>query len=126
VINTDNTTFDVFGGGDFEQEYFSPNPPDVLTSVTRKTGEIVAGEELDMKVNTRTTFSEKASFFPNVSDTGQYRFQFDATAATKLKSWLSWQMTFGERYISNPLTGLKGNDLLLSTGLRLTFGKGTL
>jgi putative salt-induced outer membrane protein YdiY len=126
VIKTDNTTFDVFGGGDFEQEYFSPNPPDVLTSVTRKTGEIVAGEELDMKVNTRTTFSEKASFFPNVSDTGQYRFQFDATAATKLKSWLSWQMTFGERYISNPLTGLKGNDLLLSTGLRLTFGKGTL
>jgi putative salt-induced outer membrane protein len=126
VIKTDNTTFDVFGGGDFEQEYFSPNPPDVPTSVTRKTGEIVLGEELDMKVNTRTTFSEKASFFPNVTDTGQYRFQFDATAATKLKSWLSWQVTFGERYISNPLTGLKGNDTLLSTGLRLTFGKGTL
>jgi putative salt-induced outer membrane protein len=126
VIKTENTTFDVFGGGDFEQEYFSPNPPLVLTSVTRKTGEIVAGEELAMKLNGRTTFSEKASFFPNISDTGQYRFQFDANAATKLKSWLSWQVTFGERYISNPLTGLKGNDTLLSTGLRLTFGKGTL
>ena len=48
VIKTDNTTFDVFGGGDYEQEYFSPNPPLVLTNVTRKTGEIVAGEELDM------------------------------------------------------------------------------
>jgi hypothetical protein len=36
---------------------------------------------------------------------------------------LSWQITFSDIYISNPLAGLKGNDLLLSTGLRLTFGK---
>ena len=63
------------------------------------------------------------TFFPNISDTGQYRFQFNATSATKLKSFLSWQITFSDIYISNPLAGLKGNDLLLSTGLRLTFGK---
>jgi putative salt-induced outer membrane protein YdiY len=126
VFKTDNAVFDVFGGADYEQEYFSPNPPAVLTSVTRKTGEIVVGEEFDLKVNTRTTLSEKASFFPNVSDTSQYRFNFDANAATKLKSWLAWQITFSDRYISDPLPGLKGNDLLLSTGLRLIFGKSTL
>ncbi len=125
VIKSDNTTFDVFGGGDFQQEYFSPNPPDELTSVTRKTGEIVLGEEFDTKLNGRTTIAETASFFPNISDTGQYRFQFNATSATKLKSWLAWQVTLSDIYISNPLPGLKGNDLLLSTGLRLTFGKQT-
>ena len=125
VIKSENTTFDVFGGGDFQQEYFSPNPPDEPTSVTRKTGEIVLGEEFDTKLNGRTTLSETASFFPNISDTGQYRFQFNATSATKLKSWLSWQVTFSDIYISNPLVGLKGNDLLLSTGLRLSFGKQT-
>jgi Protein of unknown function, DUF481 len=43
-----------------------------------------------------------------------------------LKSWLSWQVTYSDRYISNPLTGLKGNDVLLSTGLRVTFGKNPL
>jgi putative salt-induced outer membrane protein len=59
-----------------------------------------------------------------VSDTGSYRFQFDATAATKLKAWLGWQITYSDRYLSNPLPGLKKNDVLLSTGLRLTFGKG--
>lgn len=123
VIKSANTTFDVFGGGDFEQEYFSPNPPDELTSVTRKTGEILFGEEYDTKLNGRTTITENATFYPNVSDTGQYRFQFNATSATKLKSFLSWQVTFSDIYISNPLAGLKGNDLLLSTGLRLTFGK---
>jgi putative salt-induced outer membrane protein len=125
VIKSANTTFDVFGGGDFQQEYFSPNPPDEPTSVTRKTGEIVLGEEYDTKLNGRTTISETASFFPNISDTGQYRFQFNTTSATKLKSWLAWQVTFSDIYISNPLPGLKGNDLLLSTGLRLSFGKQT-
>jgi putative salt-induced outer membrane protein len=123
VIKNANTTFDVFAGGDFEQEYFSPNPPDVPTSITRKTGEILFGEEYDTKLNGRTTISETATFYPNVSNTGDYRFQFNATSATKLKSFLSWQVTFSDIYISNPLPGLKGNDLLLSTGLRLTFGK---
>ncbi len=123
VFKRAHSTFDVFGGADYEQEYFSPNPPATLTNTTRKTAEIVVGEEYDVKWNDRTTFSEKMSFFPNVSDTSQYRFQLDASAATKLKSWLSWQITYSDRYISNPLTGLKGNDQILSTGLRLSFGK---
>ena len=125
LIKNDHTSFDVFGGGDFEQEYFSPNPPAAPTSVTRKTGEVLFGESYDTKLNGRTTISESATFYPNISDTGQYRFQFNATSATKLKSFLSWQITFSDLYISNPLPGLKGNDLLLSTGLRLTFGKQT-
>jgi putative salt-induced outer membrane protein YdiY len=124
AVKTANTTFDLFGGGSFEQEYFSPNPPAEPTSLTRKSGEIVAGEELNTKVNSRTTLSERFSIYPNVSNTGQYRYQFDTSAATKLKNWLSWQVTFSDRFLSNPLPGLKQNDLLLSTGVRLTFGKG--
>ena len=125
VVKTKNTTFDVFGGGDFEQEYFSADPA-FPTGLTRKTGEIVMGEELATKLNGRTTLSEKFSLFPNITNTGDYRFQFDATAATKLKSWLGWQVTYSDRYLSDPLTGFKKNDVLLSTGLRLTFGKGAL
>jgi hypothetical protein len=41
-----------------------------------------------------------------------------------LKNWLSWQITFSDRFLSDPLPGLKNNDLLLSTGVRLTFGRG--
>jgi len=123
VIKAKNTTFDVFGGGDYEQEYFSVIPA-FPTGLTRKTGEVVLGEEVDSKLNGRTTLSEKFSLFPNVSETGSYRFQFDGTVATKLKAWLSWQITYSDRYLSNPLQGLKKNDALLSTGLRLTFGKG--
>jgi putative salt-induced outer membrane protein YdiY len=123
VIKRKNTTFDLFGGGDYEQEYFSATAA-FPTGLTRKTGEVLAGEELNMKLNDRFALTEKVSLFPNISDSGQYRFQFDATAATKLKTWLSWQLTFSDRYLSNPLPGLKSNDELLSTGLRVTFGKG--
>ncbi len=36
VVKTEKTTFDLFGDGDFEQEFFSPNPPTVPTSLTPK------------------------------------------------------------------------------------------
>ena len=124
VIKTTNTTFDVFAGGDYDREKFSPNPPLVLTNTTRNVAEIDAGEELSWKLNNRVSLDERFSAFPNLSDLGQYRLQFDATAATKLKAWLSWQVTVSDRYLSNPLPGLKSNDELLSTGLRLSFGKG--
>ncbi len=57
-----------------------------------------------------------------IGGAGGYRFVFNSTASTKLKNWLGWQVTLGDNYISNPPFGIKGNDLLLSTGLRLTFG----
>jgi hypothetical protein len=45
-------------------------------------------------------------------------------ADTKLKKWLSWQITLSDRFHSDPLPGLKKNDLLLTTGVRVTFGNG--
>jgi hypothetical protein len=133
IVNSKKTQFDVFGGASFNQEYFAsytianPAPPPVLLfepSQSRHSAEIVAGESVSTKLGLRTTVSEQLSVFPNLSSTGEYRVTFDANAVTKLKTWLGWQITFSDRYISDPPFGLKGNDLLLSTGLRLTFGKG--
>ena len=133
IINTKKTQFDGFAGASFNQEYFAsyalanPAPPPVLLfepSQSRHSAEIVAGESFGTKLGPRTIVSEQLSFFPNLSSTGEYRVTFDANAVTKLKTWLGWQITFSDRYISDPPIGLKGNDLLLSTGLRLTFGKG--
>jgi putative salt-induced outer membrane protein len=124
LIKEKDRTFDVFGGVTYNQEYYSqpfspPNP-----STTRKTAEFVLGQTLATKLGSRTTLGEQFSFFPNLSDTGDYRLQLDATAATKIKSWFSWQVTLSDRYVSTPLLGLRNNDLLFTTGLRLTYGKG--
>lgn len=129
VIKTANTQFDVSGGASFNRESFAavpPAPPAIVggPAITRKTAEVVVGESLNWKLNGRTTVMESFTFFPNVTNLGEYRFAFDGTAATKLKNWLSWQITFSDRYISDPVGALKKNDSILSTGLRLTYGKG--
>lgn len=116
VINTKTTNFDVYGGGAFNQSYYS-------TPLTQITGEIMAGEYFTHSVSDRTKFSERFEFFPNVSNTGAYRFTFDAHAVTKLNKWLGWQVSFVNLYVSDPPPGIKKNDLIFTTGLRLTFGE---
>jgi hypothetical protein len=73
-------------------------------------------------MNGAVSLHERLDFYPNVSDTGQYRIVFDTAAITKIAKFLSWQIDVSDRYQSNPLFGLKGNDLLLTTGIRVTFG----
>ncbi|HEY2351412.1 MAG TPA: DUF481 domain-containing protein [Candidatus Acidoferrum sp.] len=132
VIKTKTTTFDVLGGAGYNQEYFSayslPNatpPPDFIdfAAVTQRNAELLAGEEFDTTISKRTTLTENFTLYPNVSGPSGYRLTFNSAVSTKLNNWLGWQITFADNYLSNPPFGIKGNDFLLSTGLRLTFGK---
>jgi putative salt-induced outer membrane protein YdiY len=133
LIKTANTTFDIFGGITYDRDSFgaynvaNPAPPPVLLlipSSVQNSAEVLVGEEYDAKLSKRTSVTERFSFYPNLSHTGDYRFQLDSTISTQMKKWLSWQATFSDRYISYPPVGLKANDLLLSTGLRVIWGKG--
>jgi len=133
LIKTANTTFDLFGGFTYDRDSFgaynttNPAPPPVLLlipSSVQNSAEAVIGEEFDAKFSKRTALTERFSFYPNLSHTGDYRFQLDSTISTQVKKWLSWQSTLSDRYISYPPVGLKANDLLLSTGLRVIWGKG--
>jgi len=135
AVKTMNATFDLSGGGSYNQEFFSayslpnptpPPPSNLFAAVTLRNAEIVAGEELDAKISGRTTFSENFTVYPGITGPRGYRFTFNSTASTKLNNWLGWQGTFSDNFLSKPPFGIKGNDLLLSTGLRLTFGKGSL
>jgi putative salt-induced outer membrane protein len=130
VIKNDRTTFDVFGGASYDRDsfgqYFLLNPLTFFPGQKTNSAEILVGEELHTKIATRTTLSERFVFYPNMSNLGQYRYQFNATSATIIKNWLSWQVTFSDGYLSNPPFGIKSNDLLLSTGLRVVWGKNKL
>ena len=132
-IKTKSTIFDLFAGAGYNQEYFSSysltnsTPPPLIIlfpAVTQRNAELLVGEEFDKKVSNRTSFSEVFTLYPNISGPSGYRATFNSTLSTKLNDWLGWQITFADNYLSNPPFGIKGNDLLLSTGLRLTFGKG--
>ena len=115
AINTAATALDVFGGLSWTHEKYG-------TGLTNDIFAPSIGEELTHKLSANTVFKEKAFFYPYVtgSQAGDYRFAFDSGLSTKISQWLAWQTTLSDRYVTNPLPGTKGNDLLLSTGLGIT------
>ena len=112
---TERVRLDLFGGGSYNREKFS-------TGLTRNSAEALLGEELSYKLSDRTTLAQRAAFHPNLSEFGEYRFSFDLTGVTRLTNRMGLQATLSDRFQSNPLPGVKKNDLLLTTGIRVTFG----
>jgi hypothetical protein len=41
----------------------------------------------------------------------------------QLTKWLNWNLSFIDRYLSNPVSGRKNNDLLYTTGIGFTFAR---
>ena len=131
LIKTKNAQFDVFAGAGYNQEFFgaytltNPTPPPATTlfpAVTQRNAEANVGETFSTKLGSRSTFNETFNYFPNLSGPSGYRYTFNTVLSTAISRWLGWQFSLNDNFISNPPTGIKGNDLLLSTGLRLTFG----
>ena len=114
ALKSERTILDLFGGGSFNQEFF--------TDLTRRSAEVLLGEELSHKLTQSLLLTERGVLYPNLSETGEFRFTFDSSLVTQLSKQIGWQLTFSDRYLSNPIPGIKKNDVLLTTGIRLTFG----
>ncbi len=119
LFETSTNTFRVFGGGSSNQEFFA-------SGFRRRSAESVVGEEWNYRPNDVTSFTERLAVYPNLNDAGEYRVNFDSTALARLNDWLSWQVTLSHRYTSRPLPGKRPNDLLFTTGIRITLGDGNL
>jgi putative salt-induced outer membrane protein YdiY len=114
AVKNNRTTFDVLFGGTFDREFF--------TTFNRSSAEVLLGETFTRKFLASSSFNEALFFYPNLSYTGNYRSTLSLGLVTKLTRILSWQTSFNDYYLSNPPPGKKTNDVLFSTGLRLTFG----
>lgn len=116
MVNNERMKFDVFGGASFNQEFFS-------NDITRRSAELVVGEEFSFQLNGRTSFNERFAYYPNMSDIGEHRMQFDSALVTDVFKWMAWNVSFSDRFLSNPVNGRKQNDIVLTTGVRLVFGE---
>jgi hypothetical protein len=117
AIKNEKTKLDLFGGGAYAKEFFSSGTPR-----KRNRPEALVGEEFTHKISERTQFSESLIYFKNLQ--GGTRVLFDASLMTGLNRWLSWQISFSDRYLSNPpvfVPAVKKNDTFLTSGLRITF-----
>lgn len=115
AIKNARTTLDLLGGGSWTHEKYG-------TGLVNNIFAPSVGEDLTTKLSANTVFKETVFFYPYVSGglAGNYRVAFDSGLSTKVSKWLAWQTTLSDHYITNPLPGTKGNDLLLSTGLGIT------
>lgn len=114
VMKGERAQFQIFGGGSYNHENFS-------TGLKRNSAEALVGEDLVYRLSERVSIKERSQFFPNLSETGEYRITFDSAVVTKLNKWLNWQVIVSDRYLSNPVLGSKNNDLLFTTGVGVNF-----
>jgi putative salt-induced outer membrane protein YdiY len=105
-------------GAAWSHSKFDPVP---RPSFTRNAAEAYWGDDLTFKLSSRTSLTQSCRMFNNLSDTGQYRVNFDLGASTQVVKWLSWNLSVSDRYLSNPAPGRKTNDLLYTTGLGINF-----
>lgn len=82
---------------------------------------LTRGEELTHKMGKSTVITQNVYFYPNLQDTGQYRFTFNLGTVTKISKWLGWQNQFGDIYVTNPPLNAKKNDLIFTTGMNISF-----
>jgi putative salt-induced outer membrane protein YdiY len=131
AIKNDRTTLDFLAGGNFTDENYTQTITVAAMGATpgysysskliHNFGALTLGEELTHKLGKTTVLTQKLYFYPDLTETGEYRGTFDLSLATKISKWLGWQNHFGDIYVSNPPEGTKQNDVVLTTGLNFSF-----
>jgi putative salt-induced outer membrane protein YdiY len=116
AIRNERTKLDLLGGLDISREFFDGENND------RTSLEAQLGQTLTHKITPRLALTEQLYFFPNLSEGGDYRINFDTSLVADVTRRIGWQLTLSDRYLSNPPGGFKQNDLLLTTGLKVKLG----
>lgn len=115
VIKNESTTLDLLAGANYTRESY--------TVFTRNFAALTFGEELSHKIGKGTVLHQDLSFFPDLNNRGEYRATFDLGTVTKLNKWLGWQNSLSDIYVTNPPVGKRQNDLILTTGLNVSWGQ---
>ena len=116
AIRNERTRLDLLGGLAMNREYFDGSNND------RTSLEAQVGQTLDHQFSSRVSWKEQLFIFPNLSEGGEYRINFDTSLVTDVTRRIGWHITLSDRYLSNPPSGFRQNDLLLTTGIKLKLG----
>ena len=114
VIKTSRTLFSVLGGIDFVHEKF-------FTGAYDQSAEALVGERLGIQLTKLVRLDHNLNFYPNLSTTGQYRFDTATTLSAKLSNKFSLNAGVIDFYLSNPAAGSHKNNVGFTTGLGYTF-----
>ena len=117
VLKNADTRLDLLSGLNYNRENFS-------TPLTRNAAEFFWGNQFDKKLNNTVSLVQSYRMFNSLTDSPDFRVNFDLGAVTRIAQWLSWNVTVSDRYLRNPVPGRLSNDVIYSTGLGVIFGGG--
>ncbi len=115
AIKSERTTLDLLGGLNYTRENYS--------TIQRNLIALTLGEEFMKKLGASTVLTQKLYAYPDINEGGEYRATFNFGTLTKLSKWLGWQNSFADTYVTNPPLGARQNDIILTTGLNISFTK---
>jgi hypothetical protein len=114
LIRSRRAVLNILGGVTFVRENFQ-------TDVNRSNAEALLGEKLSLNLTERINFEHYLNFYPNLTDRGEYRADTTSSLSTRVSSRLSFNTTLTNRFLSNPLPGRQKHEMVLTTGLAVSF-----
>ena len=120
VWRTDRKSLSVVAGLAYDHASFSPPK---LASFTRSSADAYYGNDFAIKVTPNNSLVQSFRLFNNLSDSNDFRANFDVTNSTKIAKWLTWNLGMSFRYLNDPAPGRKTNDVLYTTGLGISFSR---
>jgi putative salt-induced outer membrane protein YdiY len=122
VIKDAQTTFDVFAGvGYTSDKYDAPRLIDGSNRSSYSYTNLLFGEESTHKISDGVSAKQKLVVYPNMSNSGEYRAQFDAGLGVAMSKTMNLNVGFSARVNSDPGPGVKKTDTLLTTGISVKF-----
>lgn len=114
LLRNPRVSLNFLGGMTYVREKFE-------TDFRRTSAEALLGEKLSLNLTERVSFEHYLNFYPNLTDGGEYRVDTTSAFRTRLSSRLSFNTTLTNRILSNPLPDRQKHELVLTTGLGVSF-----
>jgi putative salt-induced outer membrane protein YdiY len=114
LIDHSRVNFSVIAGVTYVHEKF-------FTGVNDSTAAVLVGEKLGIQISKRVRLDHNLNFYPNLSNTGQYRFDTTTSLTAALSKRFSLNTSFIDLYLTNPAAGSHKNNVAFTTGVGYAF-----
>jgi putative salt-induced outer membrane protein YdiY len=114
LINNSRASFSAIAGVTAIHEKF-------FTGAHDQTLAVLVGEKLALPINKRIHLDHNLNFYPNLTNTGQYRFDTSTTLTANLGKRFNLNTGIIDLFLSNPPAGSHQNNVAFTTGIGYTF-----
>lgn len=122
MLKSEKHTWDASAGAGYTWDrYIQPAEIDGALRTRSQHADLLFSEESSHRVTDTTSFKQKLTVYPNLTETRAVRSVFDAGLSVAMTDQLSLTATLSHRYDSRPAEGLGRHDTLFVTGVSLRF-----